>query len=148
MTEEVMNTKQEIVNLQLNTSMYVKLKKLYSNSDGDWKKLYDAFVPVDNVVPFIVALESLGTETGGEVSVTSIDSVKPEEGNLSVNGYVNARVTAKGSWTSVFKILKLAENMPYMVTISNVRVDISTGDIKKSDVEWVVSFDISAVKSI
>ena len=156
MTDAVVSAKGEAVNLQIGNTMDAKLKKLYSGSEGDWEKLYSAFVPADNVVPFIAALEAIGPRVGGAVSVASIDSTAPEAGSLAVNGYVNAKVTASGSWASVIKIIELIENMPYKVTISNVRLDQSNsvvvadkpGGASKQIVGWVASFDVSAVKSI
>ena len=147
MLQEVASAKEEVMDLEVDSSMDTKLKKLYSGSEGDWEKLYSAFVPEDNVVPFIEALEALGPRTGGEVTVASIDSSSGEAGSLAVNGYVNAKVTVCGSWGEVIKILELVENVQYKVMISNVRVDLA-GEKGKSDVEWVMSFDIRAVKSI
>ncbi len=148
MTDAVISAREEVASLQSKNSKDELLKKLNADSSAEWERLYSAFVPVNNVVPFIETLESLGPRAGGQVTVASIDSTIPGDGSLAKNGYVNAKVTARGSWGSVFKILQLAENLPYKTTISNVRMDLTTSEGSKQHTEWTASFDISAIKSI
>ena len=148
MTLAVVETRGKVASLQTKNDMSEKLKKLDTDSSDDWKKLNMVFVQTDNVVPFIETLESLGTSVGSEVTVTAIDNVPPVKGGLATNGYVNAKVSARGSWASVIKTLMLAENIPYKVSISNVRVAQYSDATDKTSAVWGVIFDISAVKTI
>jgi len=107
-----------------------------STTESDRSRLASFFVPADNVVSFITALESLGPESGSSVSIASISS-----DSLSVAAHIDAH----GSWLSVMRALSLAERMPYAVSISNVRMDESgTGAGSKSHA-WSLSMDIKAL---
>jgi hypothetical protein len=138
----------EAVRLQSNDILDAKLKQLQSASTSDWGKVYGAFVPVDNAVTFIEALESLGKSTGSVVTIASVDNVKSEEGSIAVNGYVNAKVNVQGSWNSVLSTLELAENLPYKVTIDSVSLTLSGGGAAGAKSQWTAFFNVNAVRSI
>ena len=148
MASGVVDMRNKVAVMRSENTTNEKLKQLDTDSQDDWKKLYTMFVPADNVVPFIVALESLGTNVGSEVSVASIDSSAPESGSLAKNGFINAKVSVRGAWSSVLKTLMLAENMPYKVYLSNVRVSLVSDVASKDAAEWALSFDVSAIKTI
>ncbi len=147
MVSSVIDTRGKVAVLQAKNSVNEKLKKIDTDSVNDWKKLAAVFVPTDNVVPFIVDLESLGDNVGSKVSVTSIGNVAPESGSLASNGYIGAKVTVQGSWSAVLRTLVVAENMPYKVNISNVLVSTYVDAAGKST-DWQLTFDINAIKSI
>jgi len=147
MTQDVIDTRSKVASLQSINNKSQKLKKLDKNSADDWKKLYGMFVTTDGTVSFIESLESLGVKVGSEISITAIDNVAPESGSLAVNGYVSAKVSVRGSWTSVLKTLMLVENMPYKAIISNVQISENTGETSTVS-RWGMSFDIKSIKAI
>ncbi len=125
----------------------------YKASLDKWSKLQDFFISPDEEVVFIETIESLGPESGSSVTITSIDSDKFENAVPGTKGKLKAKVSATGSWSSVMRMLSLAEVTPYEVSINNIRLDqysTSMNDVdsktkKASKDEWKLSFDIEVL---
>jgi hypothetical protein len=107
-----------------------------STTESDRARLASFFVPADDAVSFITALESIGLQSGAQVSIASISS-----DSLSVQAHIDAH----GSWSSVMRALSLAERMPYAVSISNVRMDESGAVAGSKSHAWSLSMDIKAL---
>jgi hypothetical protein len=122
-----------------NQSQSESFLELASSTAVSRARLSSFFVPVDDVVVFITALESLGPQSGGAVSIASI-SADPA-------GLVRAGINAHGSWPSVMRVLSLAERMPYAVSVDHVRLDTSASD-PASKRMWNLSFDIQAATAV
>lgn len=124
------------------------IKNLNDNVENSWNQLYQEFIQPSASLSFIESLESLGTAAGSIVTISSIDNMAAAEGDLAVNGYVSTRILAQGTWSSVFKTLMLAENMPYKVFIDGVRFDAVSPAEGRSTATWSLGFNLSGVKSI
>lgn len=125
--------------------------RIYESSIDRWSRLPDYFVKADNVVQFIEGLESLGPETGGMVTISSISADEPDPKKPTKEYFVRARVSSRGSWEKVMKVLVLAESMPYKVYINNVQLSLDSGSdlvqvktVDKSGTIWLIGFDIQA----
>lgn len=114
--------------------------KTYESTANDWKSLNDFFVKSDHFVDYIETLEALGPKTGSSVSISNIDDHKIDLSTPGKIGTMTARVNASGSWSSVMRVLALAENMPYKTSVKDVRLQM--GD--KSKKEWDLDFEINA----
>lgn len=133
----------------------VSLEKANKDRESDVRALYDRtknardslsnfFIPADRVVDFIEAIEALGPETGSKVTL-SIDTVDASDSEEKKNGLARANVEAVGSWTSVMRALSLAENLPYIVSVSGAHLSLQ---IDANGVHnWKASFVIEVVLS-
>ena len=129
-----------------------ELTKVYEASRDKWSRLPEFFLTSEGVVGFIEALEALGPAVGGKVTISAIgaDDIDPVKPNKET--YVRAHLASVGSWQDMIKILALAENLPFMISINNVRLDQSDSadglsvkdEGKKTADHWSMSFDIQA----
>jgi hypothetical protein len=117
------------------------MRGIYEATADDRARIESLFIAEGDTVAFIETLESLGTQTGSDITLSSIESVPTGGGVL---GSIRARVEARGSWSAVMKTLMLAEALPYKVSVSKVRIDNSGSVDKSARREWRVSFDIGA----
>lgn len=121
------------------------VRSLYERTKEARASLSDFFIPADRVVEFIESIEALGPQTGSEVSLRSIEDLAPGKIEGKAYGLAKAEVEAIGSWTSVMRALSLAENFPYMVSITNTRLDTSIGTTGSR--KWKAKFTIEVVLS-
>lgn len=122
------------------------LTLLHESTAQDRSKLRSFFVPDNETVSFIEAVEALGANTGATITLSSIDADNLENEKAGSIGHIRAHVDVTGSWAAVMKTLKLAEVSPYGVSVSKVRVDSSGGvDAKAGQRGWKASFVIDAL---
>ncbi len=121
---------------------------------GDTMKLFDAtaerraklstfFVPAENAVAVIQAIESVGDLSGASVDISSIKST-PAIGDKI--GQVSASVVIRGAWTNVMQGLELFETLPYQKILNNLVIVTSSipgASDKDKTPKWDVSFDIA-----
>jgi len=126
-------------------------KQQYQTTANDWARLSGFFVPSDSVITFIKALESLGPTAGSTVNISAVDADNLDKASAGTQGTAHAHVEASGSWSAVMRTLSLAEDQPYGVQISNVRLASSgnaSGNVgareKNTAHIWNLSFDIKA----
>lgn len=133
-----------------NQSQAKSLSELVIATAASRARLASFFVPADNVVVFITALESLGPQSGSTVSLATIDADSLTNASAGTVGTVRAHINSIGSWGSVMRALALAERMPYAVSIDHIRLDTSasasasTSAATASSHTWNLSFDIQA----
>ncbi len=139
------------------------LLKLYDNTAENRARLKGLFIPSNETVHFIEVMESMGPQSGATLTLSSIAADPLDKAKAGTFGSASAHIDATGSWFEVFKVLKLAENLPYKVYVNNVRLDTSglptapapapTATTKtpaaKTKVlkskQWRISFDVNAV---
>ena len=132
-----------LANEQSNASKAKTLANLASSTLADRNKLKDFFVSSDNIVSFITTIESLGSQSGSTLSITSIDADSLTNATPGTTGNARAHISAHGSWGSVVKLLNFVEDMPYIVSVNHVRFDKGSADKKTASV-WNLSFDLQA----
>ena len=121
----------------------------YRSSASDLARLPGFFVPSDDAVAFIEAVEGLGTETGATDTISAIQANDLDGSAPGTEGAVSAHVSVSGSWSEDMRVLELAELLPYQTTVSGTRLDTgsSAGGAKGSSSSghvWNLSFDIKA----
>lgn len=131
-----------------------KFMQIYQASAEKWAKIREYFIPADQVVLFIEALESIGPASHSEVSLGALDIESSKKTKNSSVGYVKGKVNAEGDWSAVMRALEIAESLPYKVSVSNVRLDArkdTSSSVagqkdakKKQEQVWLLSFDIRA----
>jgi hypothetical protein len=119
------------------------ISELAASTAASRARLASLFVPADNIVVFITALESLGPQSGSTVSLATIDADSLAGAPAGTIGAIRAHINASGSWASVMRVLSLAERMPYAVSIDHVRLDASSLD-STAHSAWSLSLDIQA----
>lgn len=106
-------------------------------------RLASFFVPADDAVAFIQAMESVGASSGASVSIASIAQGSTDGKGI---GSLTAHIVISGSWTEVMKAVELFEVLPYKASIDHLTLDtsIGAGDRASSARSWQATFDIIA----
>ena len=136
----------EIVRLKdADKSRADEVMQLYQSTAADRARLSGFFIPADDVVSFIEAVEAIGPQSGAALTLSSIGADAPSKPAPGAFGSARAKVEAHGSWQAVMKALKLAESLPYDITIDNVRLDGSLQPSGRGTIHsWSLSYDLSA----
>ncbi|MEX2052080.1 MAG: hypothetical protein WD991_00070 [Candidatus Paceibacterota bacterium] len=87
--------------------------------DVEMKSLDTHFAYGQDVVPFLNTVESLARATGADPEILSVATSEEEE-------ILIVRMSAEGSFESLYKFLKLLENSPYELRFA--LVDLSSKD--------------------
>jgi hypothetical protein len=115
------------------------LSQIYQSTVDARARLHTLFIPTDAAVQIIEALEGIGAKTGAAVELSAISADNLDAAEAGTIGKIDAHITANGSWASVMRSLKLVEDLPYPVSVSNVTL-ASGGPTSKR--EWEVSFEV------
>ncbi len=119
---------------------------LSETTKNDRAMLNTFFVDDEDKVTFIEMIESLGDRTGSAVTLSSIVADDLATSPVGTQGHVKINVEAQGSWSSVMRTLILAENLPYKITVTSIRLDTSgTLDAKNPKQSWKLSFVLDAL---
>ncbi len=122
-----------------------RLAATYRSMSAEWARLPALFIPADDTVAFIEAVEGLGDISGASIAISAIDADDLSAAPAGTIGSVKAHADVRGTWSSVMKTLILAEHMPYHDTIAKVSLDfIGEGAGKNPSRDWHASFDIRA----
>ena len=117
-----------------------QLLKLYDETKVKRAKLASSFVAEDKVVDFIEEVEAIGADTS---TTLELSSLAKEEGRIK------AHIEVKGSWSGVMRALMIIENMPYSISVKDIRLIAAgdaSGDLKKtSSRTWNLSLDFSVL---
>ncbi len=119
------------------------LAALVASTAGDRDRLTSFFVSSDSIVSFITALEALGPQSGSALSIAAIDTDTPANAAPGATAHVHAHIDAHGPWSSVMRLLALAQRMEYAVVISHVKLTAGESDPKIGNI-WNISFDVQA----
>lgn len=144
--ERVLVARGEVKKEQLYKDQGDTLVTLHEATVDDRAKLSTFFVSDSDKVLFIENIESLGSRIGSEVSISSILADDLATSPVGKRGHINMHVDVQGTWSSVMSTLVSAEDLPYKVTISNVRLDTSgIPDSKNKKQMWRLSFILDAI---
>ena len=129
---------------QVNKNREDAFMETYQSTSASWARLPSFFVPSDNVVAFIEALEALGSDTGATTTLSAIDSDNLDNAPAGTLGSIHAHVEADGTWSEAMRVLRLAEILPYKVAVSGVHLDTKGSVDKAGRKDWKLEFDIQA----
>lgn len=101
------------------------LKQILKETEGDRKKLDEYFITKTNTVSFIEKMKQVSRDASVDLSINSIS-----DGEKNTDG-VSLGFSAKGSFSSLYRLIVLVELMPYKITFKKI-------DIQKTDIlgEW------------
>lgn len=138
----------------INSSKAVKEREnsflnTYEKTVSKWSKIQGFFVESNKVVNFIESIELLSQQSGGKVTISSIEADNLENASAGKEGTIRMKITAQGSWESVMRALKLAELLPYKISVNNVQASSFNSDQNNDDKSkvapksvWNLSFDL------
>ncbi len=118
--------------------------RLHESTAAKRDRLARLFVPAENAVAVIQAIESIGNSSGAAVSISSIKSSQSADPKDRI-GQVTASVVISGSWKNVMRALELFETLQYQKSIKNVSVNYTGQKKEEKDAtrQWQANFDIS-----
>jgi hypothetical protein len=131
-----------------NKSMQASYLSAWQGSSADWSKLQAFFVPADQPVVFIKAIESLGKETNGAIKLATISADNLDGDAPGTIGTIRATLTASGPWSTVMQSLQLIESMPSGLTVDSVRLSSGGPQGKSLQNIWQASFTIAALEIV
>ncbi len=120
--------------------METQLESLFNSTKEERAFISDLFINKEEIVPFIEEIEKIDDYSNVELNISSIDSD---------DLYFKAHIEAEGTWHDIMHTLILIENMPYSVSINNIKLE-GEKDIavdtkkteKKLEKKWKLSLDI------
>src|SRR5690349_18424475 len=104
-----------------------ELTKIYNNTVEDRTKIAQFFIHEDKIVDFIEKIEQIGRDSATDIDISSINTE---------NSTVSAHIKAGGSWENIMRALIMIENLPYSISINNVRTSVS------AEHKWDLSLEI------
>jgi len=102
--------------------------------EGERTELETHFARSTDAVPFLDTMEGLAVAAGTKAEVTSVD-ISKDQTALVVG------MKASGSFSSLYKFLKLLENSPYVLEFAAV-------DIEKGESGWQAEFHINLLSFV
>jgi hypothetical protein len=119
-----------------------ELTAIYSSSFNELSRIAGYVVSQEKIVEFIQSVESIETNSGAKVELSGIDSgnFAPTEANPI--GSLKAHMEIEGSWKNVMRAFVMLENIPYSISLNNIRL------VKDSeDRLWKMSAGLEALIS-
>lgn len=159
---DIVNTKESAVTLADSLSKE-KLKRReleiirqnIKSTLNDNNRLASIFVPYEGVVDFIQLLESLGKDSGLEISTDRVESIDSEELRASNKEIISISLKTEGSWRSTERFLNYLENLPYKISIHSVSFTHEDSGDSEFDSKtgarglfWKGSIELKVFKSI
>lgn len=95
---------------------------IYTKSAEDRLKLNSYLVPQDKIVNLIEEVEDFGITTNTELELSAITNEDAGVVGGVPFGHFKAHVDGQGTWANILRALILLENMPYSVTLNNIRI--------------------------
>lgn len=146
------------VTLESNKKLHEReLTATYADTLSDRTRISGFVVSEEKIVPFIESVEKIGTDSGTDLEISAIGTEKAAAQDTTGFGHIAAHLDIKGSWSNVMRALLLVENMPYSVTVNNVRlvassevvdsVPVKKGDKPQRVRQWGLSLDIRVLTS-
>ena len=98
----------------------VTQKKLIDESKEMRSALEKYFVSEEDLVSFLEPFELLGPTTGTDMTLSSVDVVTPQGDTTTGMPALAISISAEGTFSSVYHLLALLEDLPYEVQIGQV----------------------------
>lgn len=104
------------------------LKEIRENKNN----LDSYFVDGEKIVDFLETVETLGSNSGAEVDVRSLNEEETEDPAIKA---LILNLTVRGSWNDVYYFLALIQNLPMKTTFD--RIQMSSGSAPDDGgIEW------------
>lgn len=110
---------------------------LADQTAADRAALPALFVPAENGVEAIKAIESVGNVSGASVDISSINAADPD--SSTGIGRISAAVSIGGTWSQVVQAIRLFETLPYDRTMNQ----LSLRSLGGKDSRWQADFTLT-----
>ena len=120
------------------------MKTEYGSTVADRALLPSFLVSQDDAVPFIDAVEAIGSSTGASITISSLSSAIGD----SSHKVVTATISMSGAWASVIRSIEIIEDIPYAISIKDLHMDAFSDSSKSSNIQWTAGLDISVLSSL
>jgi Tfp pilus assembly protein PilO len=114
----------------------IDIANIYDKSSGQRNLLSSFLVSKEQIVNLIESIEQIGTDTSTNLELSGIVNQEVSKDN-KVSTF-QSHIEVQGSWSNVMRAFILIENMPYSVSLNNIRLVKSNAS--KSQ-EWTLSLD-------
>lgn len=101
------------------------LQKVAASAVDQKVQIAGYFVPAGNAVGFISDLEKIASGFGLEYTTQNIDQQNSDELNDHGKELLKLTFSARGSWSSLMRLLKAIETLPYGLRIDKIDLDTS-----------------------
>ena len=140
--ESVQTLEQDIIQERDSLQAFEILVKSASNIKGDTEKANVFFIKRDEVVNFLDTIESLAFTTNTKVSIQSVN----DKGETPNNKILSVEVHAQGTYSNLYYLLRMLENLPFQTEIQNVRLSKSgSSSDGKESFPWSADINIVGV---
>lgn len=136
----------EIANEEKKGENEKNLVEIMDATGPDRARLPVLFVSDDGIVDFIEEVESIGPSSGASLSLSAINAGDISAMEPGAIGSIKSHVLVNGPWASVMRTLRMIENMPYRVTVDNVRLD-RAGEGRAASWKMDLDIDVLMMKS-
>jgi hypothetical protein len=109
--------------------------QLHATTADERAQIRTLFVPAEDAVAVIKAIETVGEQSGAEVTISSINATPPGDTKI---GKVSASVSIDGTWKQVMQAIALFETLPYNRRMNSLTMRSVDG---KSS-HWRASFNL------
>lgn len=122
----------------------LSMKRLFDNTKEERKELDSYFITKDDAVSFIELIENLSRTAGVKISVNnvSVEQSAPKE----QFEHVTVSASASGSFSNLYWLLSLLENVPIKLDITKFVFEESPNSEKDKNKEWKMDITVEALK--
>lgn len=115
---------------------------LYAKTKDERSDLGNLIISQEKIVDFIKSVEKIGDDVNVQLELSAItnEPISAED----IFSYFKGHIEAHGSWANIMRTLILVENMPYAISLYNVKLAQSaeSSSTKLPTKVWDLSFDI------
>lgn len=123
----------------------IAMKRLFNDTKEVREKLDSYFLGSGNVVSFIESIENISSITGTKISVNSVSVEQATQGKQFE--YVILNASASGSFSSLYWLLSIIEEMPLKIEVTKVVFEeMPSGEKKPKEKDWRLEFVVKALK--
>lgn len=148
-TVRTANVLKEVVKEKYRKDHEKNLAGTLKGVEADRSRIMSFFIRNDQAVGFIEKIESIGGAAGTNVTISSINADDLSEKPEGTIGKFGAHISTVGTWPSVMKSILLAEQLPYSVSINNLRFETASLEDAAGkalpEKGWKADFDIEVL---
>jgi Tfp pilus assembly protein PilO len=116
----------EVKSLEDQKSHELEVKNAYSKIKEQRDRLNSFIVSKDKIVDFIEEVEKIGTQTSTDIEFSNPVTKEIVKGKKIEDNFttMTARIDVEGTWPNMMRALTLIENLPYSLSLNNIRINV------------------------
>jgi hypothetical protein len=132
---------QEVIQERDSIQAFGSLVKNFSNIKEESQKANTFFIKKDEVVNFLDNIEALASTTNTQISIQAVS----DKNTAASSSLLSVGVRAHGSYSNLYYLLRILEELPYQAEIQNVRLTNQRTTNDKGEVLGSWTADITIV---